>query len=117
MRKRVVFSWLSAVVAVLLLTGPAQAFYWYGWPGSRVPPRKTIVGPPDKHAPENPPEVPVNPPVVPPVVPPTEPVPEPATALAALAGLGALAAARLAANRRRSHRTADTERVPPGGRG
>jgi hypothetical protein len=105
MRRRGVirWAWAAAVAAVLASAGPAPAFYWYGWPGSRVPPRKTIVGPPG--APENPP---VFPPLMPPVnsppeLPPTPPgpVPEPGTALAALAGLGALAAARMWRGRRR----------------
>jgi len=95
MRTRAVICWAwVAAVLVLASAGPAQAFYWYGWPGSRLPPPKTIVGPP--HTQQPPPEWPPvgPPPVVPPIVPPGGAVPEPATALVALAGLGALAAAR-----------------------
>jgi MYXO-CTERM domain-containing protein len=89
------FGGVAAVVALLTSAEPVSAFYWYGWPGSKLPPDRTVVTPPHKDKPGNPPErPPVNPPEQPPVIPPGSPVPEPATALAALAGLGALAATR-----------------------
>lgn len=82
------WSFAAAALAVAVSAGPASAFYWYG------PPPKTIV-PPD--VPGNPPtdQPPTDqPPVdVPPGTPPGT-APEPATALAALAGLGAVAASR-----------------------
>jgi hypothetical protein len=86
---------LLAIAALLMSAEPARAFYWYGWPGSKLPPDRTVVTPPHKDKPGNPPErPPVNPPNNPPVIPPGTPVPEPATALAALTGLGAMAALR-----------------------
>jgi hypothetical protein len=83
---------MVAVTAVLASAAPAQAFYWYGWPGSGLPPPRTIVGGP--HTPGTPEFPPVGPPVVPPVVPPGSSVPEPGTGLAWLIGLGVLAARR-----------------------
>ena len=78
------------MLAVGTFAAPAEAFYWYGWPGGPRPP-KTVV-PPDKpgNPPENPP--PENPPPENP--PPPNGVPEPGTAVAALVGLGALAVSR-----------------------
>jgi MYXO-CTERM domain-containing protein len=86
--------WVAATVGVLSSASTAHAFYWYGWPGSKLPPVRTIIPPPhDKH-PGNPPDrPPVNPP--PDTTPPGSPTPEPATALTALIGLGALAARRV----------------------
>jgi len=93
--RRVVWWNLVAAMVVLVSAGPAGAFYWYGWPGSQIPPPRTIVTPPHKNHPGTPPEVPpVGPPIETPPGGPPSPTPEPATALAALAGLGALAAAR-----------------------
>lgn len=89
------FGWVAAVSMILFLAEPANAFYWYGWPGSRLPPDRTVVTPPNKDKPGNPPDrPPVNPPEQPPVTPPGSSVPEPATSLAAVIGLGTLAAAR-----------------------
>jgi hypothetical protein len=91
-------SWVIASAAILVAAVPAQAFYWYGWPGSGTPPPHTVVDPPPGGA---------GPPTRPPVGPPDnqnnpppggggEPhsTPEPTTGLAALFGIGALAAAR-----------------------
>jgi hypothetical protein len=84
------------MIAVAVCAAPAGAFYWYGWPGGPHPP-KTVV--PPGNPPGTPPDTPPPdspPPDTPPSdTPPVNGVPEPATALAALAGLGTLAASRL----------------------
>jgi hypothetical protein len=88
------FCWISAVTALLSTAEPAHAFYWYGWPGSKLPPDRTVITPPHKDRPGNPPDrPPVNPP--PDTTPPGNPTPEPGTALAALIGLGVLTAKRV----------------------
>src|SRR5262245_36934735 len=99
-----------AVIAVTLaVCAPASAFYWYDWPGSRIPPVPSIL-PPDQGLPGNPPIPPRhtepmappiktdNPPPIktqnPPPVGPPEQTPEPATGLIGLLALGAVAAAK-----------------------
>jgi len=89
--------WAAALALVAMCAAPVGAFYWYGWPGG--PPPERTVTPPDQHKDRNPPDrPPVNPPPhIPPGGPPgtpNSPTPEPTTALAALAGLSVLAAAR-----------------------
>lgn len=82
----------GAVIVLLAINTQAHAFYWYGWPGSLVPPRETLTPPTE---PENP-NPPVGPPVPvdkPPVGPPQH-TPEPSTGIIGLLGFGALAAAR-----------------------
>lgn len=92
--------------AVLLLTQPAEAFYWYGWPGSGVSPPATLVRtqvvvtpPPGGTTPSGPtPPGDTHPPGgtdTPPGVP-TDPksVPEPGTLLATGLGLAAVGLAR-----------------------
>jgi MYXO-CTERM domain-containing protein len=96
-------------VAVLLAAcGPAGAFYWHGWPGSRVTAVPTLIPPPSHTTPpgtptpptpvpvppDGPPVTPPTPPIVPPPVGPPNQTPEPSTGLIALAGLGAIAARR-----------------------
>jgi hypothetical protein len=91
----------AAVGALLLACSPARAFYWHGWPGSRVTPVPTLIPPPSQTTPGTPtpppPEQvppggpPGGPPVGPPPVGPPNQTPEPATGLIALAGLGAVA--------------------------
>ena len=84
-------SWIAAIAGLLSSAEPARAFYWYGWPGSKLPPDRTVITPPHKDKPGNPPDrPPVNPP--PDTPPPNNPTPEPATGLAALIALGAMAA-------------------------
>ena len=90
---------------MLLAAGaPAQAFYWYDWPGSQprtllVPPSQAQpfpLNPPEPEPGSHMPPPPVGPPVPvdkPPVGPPTH-TPEPATGLLGLLGLGAAAAVR-----------------------
>lgn len=78
-------------------TGPARAFYWFDWPGSGVTRVPTLVEEPNPANPPPPPGGSVEPTPAGPEVPIDQPggpnhVPEPATALLALAGLGALAA-------------------------
>jgi hypothetical protein len=97
--------WVIALAAMVVSSAPVQAFYWYGWPGSGVPPDRIIVGPPGGKS-GSPPKVPVGVPVVVTTPPPgqgteppgggTEPhtTPEPATGLVAIVGLGVLAAVR-----------------------
>src|SRR5262245_18512471 len=100
-RRVIRVSWIVAVAALLGSPRPAHAFYWYGCPGSKPPPDRTVVTPPHTDEPGNPPDrPPVSPPDTPPVTPPGSPVPDPATGLAALAGLGAMAAARVWRRRR-----------------
>jgi MYXO-CTERM domain-containing protein len=85
---------IAAAAGLLVLAGPAQAFYWYGWPGSQLPPDRPVITPPNDDKPGNPPDrPPVNPPPEEP--PPNNPTPEPGTAVVALVGLGAIAARRL----------------------
>lgn len=112
MRKVCANWWIWAIVmgAGLAAATPAQAFYWYDWPGSGVPPHHVIVGPPhggssggkppthpgNPGTPSTPPSGPSTPPRVP-TGPPsdqTNPTPEPATGVIALAGAGILAAGR-----------------------
>jgi len=95
------WSWVAAVALVLASAAPSYAFYWYGWPGSGLPPPRTVVTPPPIEIPPGtPPEKPpTGPPIVVPPGQPPSPTPEPGTALVALIGLGTLAAAR--ARRRR----------------
>jgi hypothetical protein len=108
MRERGVIglSWLAALVAVFAQAAPAGAFYWYGWPGSGIPPERSIVGFPlvgPQHKDWQPPpiEVPVGPTSGGgPIIPPPQSTPEPATALAAIIGLGALAATRAIAGKK-----------------
>lgn len=105
---------LGAVAATLAVCGPAQAFYWHDWPGSRVLVQQTVIpqqhqnstaNPPTSTPPETTPgpgpgtprtpPPPIGPPVggdKPPVGP--QQTPEPGTGLLALLGLGAMAAAR-----------------------
>jgi len=97
------FAW--AAVAALATAGPAQAFYWYGWPGSAQPRPRSLVPADSAKLPPNPTADPTVPPggeppepgtPVPPVETPNpEHVPEPATGVAVLVGLGVLAARRL----------------------
>src|SRR5215211_393146 len=85
--------WVAAVAGLLSSAEPVGAFYWYGWPGSKLPPDRTVITPPHEDKPGNPPDrPPVNPP--PDETPPNNPTPEPGTALAALIGLGAIAVRR-----------------------
>ena len=85
--------WAATLAATVSSPGAASAFYWYGWPGSKLPPDRTVITPPHQEKPGNPPDrPPVNPPPEQP--PPNNPTPEPGTALAALIGLGAVAARR-----------------------
>ena len=81
MRKRRLsrLCWISALAGLLLTAEPASAFYWYGWPGSQIPPGRTVIPPPHENSPGNPPDrPPVNPP--PDTTPPGSPTPEPSTA-------------------------------------
>jgi PEP-CTERM motif len=86
----------------------AHAFYWFDWPGSGTPRVPTLIDTPRPGDPPPPPagrvepgptgpELPINNPGGP--TPGPNPVPEPATALLALAGIGALAASRRARRR------------------
>jgi MYXO-CTERM domain-containing protein len=89
----------AAAAGLLSFAGPVQGFYWYGWPGSKLPPDRTVITPPNDDRPGNPPDrPPVNPPPEQP--PPNNPTPEPATAVVALAGLGAIAVRRLLRQRK-----------------
>jgi MYXO-CTERM domain-containing protein len=104
---------LAAVAGVLTTAGQATAFYWNGWPGSKVPPPRTLIQPKDTGKPGNPPQgsdIPGGPipelppgglppgghPEIPPLNPPPPPesIPEPASGLLGLLGLAAAAAAR-----------------------
>src|SRR5262245_34506048 len=92
-----------AVGVLLIACEPAHAFYWQGWPGSRIHIEPTLVGPSPLPQPGNPdtpdteiPPIPTGPSIPvdrPPIGPPTQ-TPEPATGLLGLLGLGALAARR-----------------------
>lgn len=103
MRTRTRLAW--AVAAALAAAGPARAFYWDGWPASSsrvprslVPTADTPTIPPLPTAdPKFPPggEPPGGTPGGPGPVPDPEHLPEPAGILAALAGLGTLAARRI----------------------
>lgn len=95
-------AWAALAVA-LAACGPARAFYWPDWPGSRLQVQQTLVPNPRTQEPIQPlPTIPAKdaPPPIgpqgpgdrPPVGP--HPTPEPSTALIGLIGLGALAAAR-----------------------
>jgi hypothetical protein len=105
--------WVVALVAIIVTSAQAHAFYWYGWPGSGVPPDRTIVGPPGGSS-KPPPKNPTGTPVVVTNPPPggtgteppgggseSHPTPEPATGLATLAGLGVLAVVRAFKRRNR----------------
>lgn len=104
----------GAIAATLVSCGPAQAFYWHDWPGSRVLVQQSVITqqhqnptanpptstPPASTTPEpgspRTPPPPIGPPIggdKPPIGPP-EQTPEPATALLGVVGLGALAAVR-----------------------
>jgi MYXO-CTERM domain-containing protein len=108
----------GAVATMLIVSGPAHAFYWHNWPGSGVVVQQSLITQPHQNTTANPPSsappetvqppgspgtppVPIGPPVPidkPPVGP--SPTPEPATGLLGLLGLGALAAARRSWNRK-----------------
>ncbi|AWM41411.1 hypothetical protein C1280_33365 [Gemmata obscuriglobus] len=89
----------GALAVLLAGSAPAQAFYWYDWPGSRVPREPTLLNPTSLLTPDTPrePTIP-NPPSGPPVpvdkppIGPPEHTPEPSTGLIGLIGLGAVAA-------------------------
>lgn len=96
----------GALTVVLATAAPAPAFYWKGWPGSLMPPDRTLVPPGDSEIPGSPP-IPGADPILPPggeftpptpggPVPPSENIPEPTTALLGLLGLGGIAACRWA---------------------
>src|SRR5947208_2537715 len=60
-RNKARVSWaVAAVLAVLATAGPARAFYWRGWPGSRVA-NPTLIQPRDQGKPGNPPLPAANP--------------------------------------------------------
>ena len=100
----------GAAAVLLAANGPAQAFYWYDWPGDKHG-GPSLVSPKEARPfPVNPPlEVttpmpPVGPPVPvdrTPVGPPTH-TPEPATGLIGLVGLAAVAARKWRSTRRKS---------------
>jgi hypothetical protein len=95
-----------AVGVLLIVVSDARAFYWFEWPGSRIPREPSLIEPPHHNQPGNPPRPhepletggPVPPTINPPVpvdrtpVNPPEPIPEPASGLLAIAGLTALLA-------------------------
>ena len=104
-RHRLYVTGLVAAAAVALSAGPAAAFYWRGWPGSRVVETPTLIPvPTDNRGNPTPNPFPFPPTentYVPPEGPPApNSVPEPATGLAGLLGLGALAVARRVRRRR-----------------
>jgi MYXO-CTERM domain-containing protein len=99
---------------VLVACGPARAFYWHDWPGSRLRVQETVITPRHHDTPGNPPVIAIPPPpntgrVPPPPIGPPVPIdqppvgpthtPEPSTALLGALGLGALAAVRRLRNR------------------
>lgn len=100
-------AWVGLLV-VLGTTGSAQAFYWKGWPGSRVAPDQTLLPRPDVRQPERlpgPGDTPFTPPELdtPPLPPddflpppgtPPEHVPEPGSGIVAVVGLGVVAVRR-----------------------
>jgi MYXO-CTERM domain-containing protein len=94
----------AALVVVLAVCGPARAFYWQDWPGSRL--REPVLPSPLVPGRNEPP--PLGPPVPidkPPVGP--NPTPEPSTGLIGLIGLGAIAAVRRWRKRRSPEIDAD----------
>ena len=92
----------AALAIALTVCGPARAFYWQDWPGSRLRVQESPIIPPKSQPPVQVPpllpgrnDLPVGPPITPekpPVGP--HPTPEPSTGLIGLLGLGALAAVR-----------------------
>jgi MYXO-CTERM domain-containing protein len=103
----------AAVAGVLATAGPAPAFYWNGWPGSKKPQPPTLIQTKDAGKPGNPPQgsdlpggpIPELPPgglppgghpEIPPLNPPPPPesVPEPGSGLLGLLALAGAAAAR-----------------------
>lgn len=80
---------LAAVAGVVgiaaSLPTTAQAFYFPGWPGSGIPPPKSLT-PPGSNNPPSSRTPPKRPPEKPPEEPPKE-TPEPASAIAGLIGL------------------------------
>lgn len=96
-----------AAAGVLLLAGPAPAFYWKGWPSAQQTIERTLISPKDFDTPGNPPGSNPKPPpdeqppsLLPPIdLPPgpgpgPSPVPEPGTGLLGLLALAGAAAAR-----------------------
>lgn len=100
-----------AALGTCAVATPARAFYWFDWPGSGVSRVPTLIDTPRPGDPPPPPTGRVEPGVTGPEVPidspggPTTPgvpntpggpnhVPEPATALLALAGVGAVVGLR-----------------------
>jgi hypothetical protein len=98
----------TGFVAILIVTtfcaGRAQSFYFFGWPGSGIPPLPTVISP-AVPAEANPPSAqppvdqwpfePGNPSILP--EDPTSPkpsVPEPTTIISAMIGLGTLSVLR-----------------------
>lgn len=89
--------WAGIVGLMLALAQSANAFYWYGWPGSG---NSTPVPVAPKSLPPNPPTNPDGPTTPPPEDPPpdvpTDPkaIPEPGTLLATGIGLAAIGVVR-----------------------
>ena len=84
------------VIAALAACGPAQAFYWQGWPGSQLLIPPTLLTPiqsvPSSPASEGTIVPPGSGSTSPPVGP--QQTPEPATGLLGLMGVGALVAVK-----------------------